>query len=580
MTNTGASGLIVRYLKPRLVPIVLLAFLVLVDAAAQLTLPGLLTLFVDNATTKTATGLLASIAIWYLGLSVARQFATSIQAYVAADVGMRATNKLRADLLKHAMGLDIAWHNATTPGALIERIDGDTSRLNTLLSTLLPQLIVNVLIMAGATIAFYVIDWRAGVLVTIVLPLALLFLQRLQTPITTAYAREREFASRLFGFIEERLAGTEDIRANGAVNHVMKRFFSASGAWAGPAMKANILGSLSWTVPSAINALISVLVVALGVWLVSIGSLTLGAVLALLRYTEVLSRPWFALGRQIQELLEAASSLTRINQLTALRPTIHDLGAKALPHSALSITFDHVGFAYPDGKEDVLSELSFEVQPGRILGLLGRTGSGKTTLTRLITRLHEHGAGNILLSGTRVNDLPLRHLRERVTLVTQDVQLFSATVRENVALFDPAISDDVIWLALERVGMRVWAEADPLRLDRVLTGIGNGMSAGQAQLLAFARAFTHDPGLVILDEASSRLDPATEQQLEYAIDRLLHRRTAIIIAHRLRTVERAHDILVLEDGKIVEFGDRMTLAGTPGTRYHALLNSGAEDLLA
>jgi ATP-binding cassette subfamily B protein len=254
------------------------------------------------------------------------------------------------------------------------------------------------------------------------------------------------------------------------------------------------------------------------------------------------------------------------------------------------------------------------LKPGRVLGLLGRTGSGKTTLTRLLFRLYDPTEGAISLGGVDVRDVALPDLRRRVGMVTQDVQLFGASVRDNIALFDPAVTDDQIRRALAELELLDWVEALPGGLDcGRLAASGGGMSAGEAQLLAFARLVLRDPGLVILDEAASRLDPVTEGRLERAIDRLLGKsdppsfqspggessqsrgtpdsskvrgreanvsRTAIIIAHRLRTVQRADDILILEDGRIVEYGPRERLVADTRSRFYSLLQTGLEEALA
>jgi ABC-type multidrug transport system fused ATPase/permease subunit len=256
----------------------------------------------------------------------------------------------------------------------------------------------------------------------------------------------------------------------------------------------------------------------------------------------------------------------------------------------------------------VLHDVSFDLSPGRVLGVLGRTGSGKTTLTRLLFRLYDVDAGAVRLSDDRpqttasnpdvargmssvvnsvdIRDLPLAELRRHVGLVTQDVQLFAATVRDNLTLFNnydparPAIPDAAIVAALETLGLGGWFRGLPDGLDSVMESGGKGLSAGEAQLLALARVFLRDPHLVVLDEASSRLDPGTEQLLERAIDRLLAGRTGIIIAHRLRTVLRADDILILENGRVVEFGPRPALAADPGSRFYRLLQTGLEEVLA
>jgi ABC-type multidrug transport system fused ATPase/permease subunit len=219
------------------------------------------------------------------------------------------------------------------------------------------------------------------------------------------------------------------------------------------------------------------------------------------------------------------------------------------------------------------------VAPGEVVGLLGRTGSGKTTLTRLLLRLYDPTAGTIRLGGVDLRDAHRADLRRHIGVVTQDVQLFQASVRDNLALFDTRISDARILAALDELGLGEWARTLPEGLDTVLAAGGGGLSAGEAQLLAFTRVFLKDPGLVILDEASSRVDPATERLIERAVGKLLQNRTGIIIAHRLGTVERADTILILDEGRIAEHGPRVTLATDPGSRFAGLLRTGAAEVL-
>ena len=215
-----------------------------------------------------------------------------------------------------------------------------------------------------------------------------------------------------------------------------------------------------------------------------------------------------------------------------------------------------------------------------MLGLLGRTGSGKTTLARLLLRLYDPTEGRVCLNGTPLTDATVDEVRQRVALVTQEVQLFQASVRDNLTLFNPVHLRRDHPAALADLELASWLESLPEGLDTELSAGGGGLSAGQAQLLAFARVFLADPDLVILDEASSRLDPATEQHIERAVDRLLENRTGIIIAHRLNTVQRADEVLILEDGTIRESGERAQLADDPNSHFHHLLQTGMEDVLA
>jgi ATP-binding cassette subfamily B protein len=227
----------------------------------------------------------------------------------------------------------------------------------------------------------------------------------------------------------------------------------------------------------------------------------------------------------------------------------------------------------------VLQGLSFALEPGKVLGLLGRTGSGKTTMARLIFRLHDAESGVVRLGGVDVRDAMLGELRERVALVTQDVQLFQATVRDNITFFDAKIPDGRIREVIEALELADWYNALPGGLDTKLETGGRSLSAGEAQLLAFTRVFLRNPGLVILDEASSRLDPATEHLVERAIDRLLADRTAIVIAHRLGTVDRADDIMILDEGRATEHGNRLELLADPTSRFSELQKTGLEGLL-
>jgi ATP-binding cassette, subfamily B, bacterial len=274
---------------------------------------------------------------------------------------------------------------------------------------------------------------------------------------------------------------------------------------------------------------------------------------------------------------------------------------------ALALEFKGVTFGYRDGAgsksngsgsieiqseeapyEIVLKDISFRLEPGKVLGLLGRTGSGKTSLTRLLFRFYDPDLGTIHIGNDGngslhdLRSLPLAHLRNQVGMITQNVQLFNASVRDNLTFFDPSVPDDHIWRVIYDLGMQDWFKRLPDGLETVLESGGSGLSAGEAQLLALMRIFLKDPGLVVLDEASSHLDPATEHLIDQAVDRLVHQppRTAVIVAHRLSTVQRADEIMILENGRIAEHGARATLGSDSNSLYYRLLQTGLEEVLA
>ncbi|MDD5646852.1 MAG: ABC transporter ATP-binding protein, partial [Candidatus Bipolaricaulis sp.] len=324
-------------------------------------------------------------------------------------------------------------------------------------------------------------------------------------------------------------------------------------------------------------------------WRASI--ITLGTVYLVFHYTELLHGPISAMREQITDLQRAEAGLRRIRAMLATPSRLDDSGRTRLPLGALPVTLDRVTFAYepslqtPDGAATggepvvALRNVTLDVPAGTTLGLLGRTGSGKSTLARLVARLYDCQQGAVKVGEHDVRDVSLDHLRTRVRLVSQEVQVFRASVRENVRLFDPSVSDETILAALGELGLRGWVLALPSGLDTVVGTAGLGLSAGQGQLLALARTFLADPGVIILDEASSRLDPATERLLERAVDRLLAGRTAIVIAHRLSTVRRADRIVILDDARVLESGDRAALCCDPSSHLCRLLATGMEEVL-
>jgi ATP-binding cassette subfamily B protein len=281
---------------------------------------------------------------------------------------------------------------------------------------------------------------------------------------------------------------------------------------------------------------------------------------------------------EIESFQTIGACVERLAEFRAMQPTLKEGQIAEISANPLDLTFDRVSFSY-NGSDAVLTDLSFQLKPGAVLGLLGRTGSGKTTLARLVFRLYDPICGAICLQNTDLRDLQTATLRHKVAIVTQDVQLFRASVRDNLTFFDRSIPDERILSTLRELDLEDWLNSLPGGLDAELDTGGRSLSAGEGQLLAFARVFLRNPGLVILDEASSRLDPATEQRLERAIDKLLHNRTALIIAHRLSTVHRADDIMILEDGQVCEYGNRQQLASDPASRFYRLLQTGMEEVL-
>lgn len=587
ISRSHYSSILATYLNPLWHQSLLLLVLLLIGIGLRLLNPLLLAAFIDTAIAGSALSRLMQLALLFLGIALATQLISVVETYLAADVGLRATNRLRADLALHCLRLDMSFHNNQTPGASIERIDGDVSQLNNFFSRFAIDVLGNGIFTVGVFIALFHIDWRVGGIAIAFVLILLFTLNQFSSIVVPYFQEERSSSAALFGFLEERLSGTEDVRSCGALAYVMHRFYERSRDLLPKFVKAQTFGLGLFSAWSILFAIGKTVTLGVSIVLFLNGAFTIGTVYLIYRYIELLEQPIQQVGRQVQDLPQAGAALIRVRDLLATQSCLQDSGQTALPLGALSVSFENVAFRYatylahPNETQPdlVLRDISFSLPPGTILGLIGRTGSGKTTLTRLLLRLYDPTQGTIRLGGVNLSDAPLAAVRERVGMVTQEIQLFHASVRDNLTLFEPSISDKRIREAIEEVGLWDWYQSLPNGLDTLLASGGSGLSAGQAQLLAFVRVFLKNPGLVILDEASSRLDPATEQLLERAVDRLLIGRTAIIIAHRLTTVKRADRIMILEDGRCVEYGQREELVSNPNSRFAQLLQIGLEDAL-
>jgi ABC-type multidrug transport system fused ATPase/permease subunit len=579
------TNLLWVYLRPQWRRLVILLLLVLGGVALKLLNPFVVRLFIDSALSgDRELPVLWGIAAVSIAAAVGNQLFTVLATYLGEIVGWTATNRLRADLTRHVLHLDMSFHKAQTPGELVERIDGDVTLLANFFSQFTVQLLSNLLILVGGMALLFAVDWRVGGAVTAVVIINLLISGHIQGIAAPHWVAARQYSAELFGFVEERLAGTEDIQGNGAGSFVMRQLHERMQPYFHSFRRARAMQEISFGFALGLFFVGDAVGLATAVALFMAGIFTIGSVYLVYNYAGILFTPLEDLQVQIRELQKAIASVERIQGLLAVQSKIEERPSPLAlrpspfaPPSSLAIFFDHVTFGYEE--ERVLEEITFRLEAGQVLGLLGRTGSGKTTLTRLLFRLYDPTEGVIYLDGRPLPTIPLAQLRQQVSIVTQDVQLFEASVRDNLTFFNEAIPDEQILTVLAELGLQAWLAALPAGLDTVLQS-GNGLSAGEAQLLAFARAFLQQPGLVILDEPSSRLDPATEQLLGRAVANLLHERTGIIIAHRLATVGRADMILVLENGHLLEFGPREQLSADPNSHFYRLLQLGLTEVLA
>lgn len=573
-----------HYLRPLRGRMWLLSFVVLVNIALQLINPQLIRRFIDGALGGESAAALVPVALWFIGIAIVQQGVAMWATYLAEVVGWSATNNLRSDLADHVVHLDLGYHKAHSPGELIERIDGDVTNLSNFFSAMTIKVIGNGALIVGILVLLFAESWLIGTLVTGITIISLIAMSGLHQVAVPWWKAERAAAAQTYGFVGEQIDGTEDITANGAAGYMQHRFAEMLRRWLPLEIRGWMGFAILWSTSLLLYGASTSIVFIAGSYLFGIGTVTIGSVYLIFHYTEMTRRPIEQIRSQFEDLQKAGAAIARVEELFATQNQLRPAGDSPMSGGPLAVEFDHVSFAYRDDGADsddiVLDDVSFVIEPGRIVGLLGRTGSGKSTIARLITRLYEPQHGEIRVGGVATWDTPLADLRARVGMVTQDVQLFRASVRENLTFFDTSVTDERILDVIDRLELTEWLEGLPDGLDTMLESGSGGLSAGQGQLLAFTRIFLADPGVVVLDEASSRLDPATELLIERAVDHLLEDRTGIIIAHRLHTVTRADDIIVLEDGVVAETGRRTELAADETSRFARLLATGMEEVLA
>ncbi|MEB3353568.1 MAG: ABC transporter ATP-binding protein [Cyanobacteriota bacterium] len=528
------------------------------------TFPWLQTLAVNDALRLLVLALLLAVLV-RLGLQ-------GLQTYNVQAVGQRLTARIRDDLFAHAMALSLRFHDRTPVGKLLTRLTSDVDALAEVFGSgavgVLADL-VTLLVVAGTMLS---IEWRLGLLLLAAQVPVVVGMLWLQQRYRRANYRVREELSQLNADLQENLQGLEVVQMfrREAVNSA--RFATTTDQY-----RRAVTGTILYD--SAISAFIEwvaliavAAVLALGGTMVTAGALGLGTLTTFILFSQRLFDPLRQLAERFTQIQGGLTALERIGELLEQPIEIRDLPEEqrsraalqlgSARHTAGEVTFEHVSFAYrPD--EPILTDLSFRIAPGEHVALVGPTGSGKTTVIRLLCRLYEPQQGRILLDGVDIRELPLANLRRQLGVVLQDTFLFSGTVADNLRL-DADITSDELRQLTRDLGLSSLVSRLPDGLATELRERGGNLSSGERQLLAVARVAIRDPSVLVMDEATAFMDPSTEATLQADLERLLQRRTAIVIAHRLATVEAADRILVLRRGRLIEQGSHLELRRTGG----------------
>ena len=529
-------------------------------APAKHTVPGWLEAWLS----KDPYSGLTQISLIYLGVMVLGLVLSFVQGYLMQWTGQKAMFDLRRQLVEHLQRVDVAYYDRTPVGRLLTRVTSDVDALNELFASGVVAVLGDLCVILFLLTAMVKMSVGLTLLLLAVTPLILLVTIRFRRSVRDSNRRIRTAIARINAFLQEHVTGVSVVQLfnrerragqdfderNREHMDAFKEAITAYG-WFYPAVE--FLGMLS------LAALLSY-----GGYRIRENALTLGALIAFFQYAMRFFRPIQDLSEKYNILQTAMAAAERTFQLLDTRPSVVPTGkSTSLPQGSLALEFDHVWFAYKD-EDWVLRDVSFRIEPGETIAVVGHTGAGKTTLTNLILRFYDIQKGSIKLGGVDIRDLDPHELRRHFGIVLQDPFLFTGTLASNIRLGTETITDEQLREASERVNLLDFVETLEDKFDHEVRERGSGLSTGQKQLISFARALAHNPRFLILDEATSSVDTETEQKIRDALGNLIEGRTSVVIAHRLSTVQRADRIFVMHKGQLRESGSHQQLLGQRG----------------
>jgi ATP-binding cassette subfamily B protein len=514
---------------------------------------------------------IAAVSLIYLASLVLTFVVLFAEGYVMQLMGQYIMNDLRRQVFAHLQRLPIAYFDRNPLGRLVTRVTTDVDALNELFSAGIVAIVGDVLLLAGIVGILFWLDWRLALAAFAIVPLLLGLTSWFKRRVRESFREVRIKIARINSFLQEHVTGMSVVQLFNREARAWREFAEINEAH----RDANVRGIFYYAVFYPGVELITSLGIALILWYggggVMAGITSIGALIAFLQYAQRFYQPLADLSEKYNILQGAMAASERIFRLLDTPVTILSPPDAHAPERVRgAIEFDRVWFSYKEG-EPVLKGISFRVEPGETLAVVGHTGAGKSTLANLLLRFYDVDRGAVRVDGVDVREWDLARLRRSVAMVLQDVFLFSGSVGANIRLGEGSIDDERLRWAAREVHALPFIERLPGGFDTAVRERGAGLSVGQKQLIAFARALAFDPSILILDEATSSIDTETEQLIQRALDRLLVGRTSIVIAHRLSTIQKADRIVVLHKGEVRELGTHQELLAQRGIYYRLYL---------
>ncbi len=576
---------LIGYLRPYRGRAAIALAAIVTGVGFQLAQPFLVKRAIDAYIATGDLGGVTTVALLYLGTLLGAFVAEFVQTTTLQMLGQRIMYDLRRQVYDHLQRLDLAYYDRNPVGRLMTRVTSDVDAINDLFTSGVVSVFGDVLSLLGIVAVLVSLDWRLALLTFCVLPLILLVTQWFRRNVRESYREVRTWVSRLNAFLQENLTGMSTVQIFRREAQAFAEFDRVNTEHRDANLRSIYYYAVFYPAIELIGAVSTALILWFGGGWVLGGTLTIGTLVAFIQYAQRFFRPISDMSEKFNLLQAAMASSERLFGLLDTPVRIMDPGTGGrgpgtgerdpgtgdrgpAPGSRGRIVVDDVSFAYTPGV-DVLKHVSFTVEPGQRIGIVGATGSGKSTLINLLLRFYDVSSGRILLDGADVRDLPLAQLRSHFALVLQDVYLFSGTIAGNIRLGRHDISDARVRAAAEAVHADAFIRELPQGYDTPVAERGATLSVGQKQLLSFARALAFDPRILVLDEATSSVDTETELLIRDALHVLMEGRTTIAIAHRLSTIQDMDRILVLHRGELRETGTHQELLAMRGI-YHRL----------
>jgi ATP-binding cassette subfamily B protein len=552
-----------RYLPNRRGRLALLVFAAALVAAAQVGGWVLVRDAVDHGMSAGNEGRLDLDVVVYVAINAAGWALGAFVIRGLATIGQTVVLELRRDLFDHLTTLSLRYFSEQRAGWIIARLTSDVDALSDVLSEGLMTLVANSLTLVVALVSLFVLDVRLGLVALIVLPPALVLTRWFQIRSHVVFTDVRNRVAAVTAVLAESLAGMAIVQAYSREARFQAEFDARNGENQHANSVAQKLSSVFFPAIELLGAIATALVLWVGAGLHEHGSLTLGTLIAFIGLLGLLFQPLQELSELYGQLQSAGAAMVKISSVLDTEVEIGDRpGATPIGRIDGDLDLDGVDFAY--GDTPVLHDVEVHVPAGGCLALVGASGGGKSTIAKLVARFYDPTGGSVRVDGRDLRELQLHSYRRQLGVVLQDPFLFSGTLMTNIRFARPDASDDEVRAVAAAVGVDAVAARLEGGLEHVVREGGAGLSAGERQLISIARALLADPRILILDEATSNIDRPTELLIERALDRLLAGRTSLIIAHRLATVRRADEIVVLERGRIVERGTERSLLAANG----------------